>query len=118
MGVIKKQFFDVNGRIGRLDYLIRLIVASVTFGVLFFVNIMLISVHQTPPISVALSWVIIAASCIVSLVLMAKRLHDVNKTGWLALLLFVPVVGFILFLVMLFMPGSEDANNFGGAKSG
>ncbi|GAB2898489.1 hypothetical protein GCM10027046_30440 [Uliginosibacterium flavum] len=43
----------------------------------------------------------------------ALRCHDIGWSGWLSLLLFVPVANFILTLILLFMPGQEDDNEFG-----
>ena len=39
----------------------------------------------------------------------AKRLHDMNATAWLAPIVFVPVVGFIILLI----PGTTDTNQYG-----
>lgn len=118
MDKIKKYYFDLDGRIGRADYIIRIIIATIVLGVLSFLNVMLIAVHQIPPIAVALGGIIVIASVIISIVLMAKRLHDLDKTGWLSLLIFVPVVGFILFVVLLVIPGTAGPNNYGQVQSG
>ena len=37
----------------------------------------------------------------------ARRLHDINRTGWLQLFYFVPVVGWI-YLLYLFVQASEN----------
>jgi uncharacterized membrane protein YhaH (DUF805 family) len=42
-----------------------------------------------------------------------KRLHDVGKSGWLALLLFVPIANVILFGFLAFTPGVKGANEYG-----
>ena len=42
-----------------------------------------------------------------------RRLNDMNRTGWLSLLIFVPFVNLGLGLWLLFAPGSEGANNYG-----
>ncbi|NRA73828.1 MAG: DUF805 domain-containing protein [Rickettsiales bacterium] len=50
---------------------------------------------------------------LVYLPLMIKRLHDCNLSGWWILVVFIPFVGIILFLVVLFMPGTKKSNRFG-----
>lgn len=42
-----------------------------------------------------------------------RRLHDHDKTGWLFLLSFIPLVGWIFFLIMMLTPGTQGANSYG-----
>ncbi|MBN3738573.1 MULTISPECIES: DUF805 domain-containing protein [Burkholderia] len=47
-----------------------------------------------------------------------KRLHDIDKSGWWALLLVVPIVGAIaLFVMNGFIAGTPHANRFGEPPS-
>ncbi len=54
---------------------------------------------------------------ILTLHIYVRRLHDLDLTGWLILLTFVPVVGPYVGLAMaaglLFWPGDRDANTYG-----
>lgn len=43
----------------------------------------------------------------------ALRLHDCNLSGWWVLLMLVPYVGSLVGLVLLFIPGSREDNNYG-----
>jgi len=42
-----------------------------------------------------------------------RRLHDVNRTGWLALLWFVPVFGWVYLVLLLAQPGDQGDNSHG-----
>jgi len=43
-----------------------------------------------------------------------KRYHDRDKSGWWILILFIPLVGFIWFLIELgCLPGTPGPNRFG-----
>jgi uncharacterized membrane protein YhaH (DUF805 family) len=42
-----------------------------------------------------------------------RRLHDINKTGWLMLLGFIPVIGWILLIYWAVQPGDPGANQYG-----
>lgn len=42
-----------------------------------------------------------------------RRLHDVNASGWLLLLMFVPLVNLVLAIFLLFVPGTQGPNNYG-----
>jgi uncharacterized protein DUF805 len=51
------------------------------------------------------------------LALAAKRFHDVGKAGWSCLLLFVPLVGLIAFIYLLFARGEDRDNQYGPGRS-
>lgn len=42
-----------------------------------------------------------------------RRLHDLNMTGWLSLLILIPFLGLLFALYLLFAPGTAGANNYG-----
>ena len=48
-----------------------------------------------------------------SLALGARRLHDINRTGWWLLLLFVLVIGWIVLIVWAIKRGDEGPNKYG-----
>jgi uncharacterized membrane protein YhaH (DUF805 family) len=42
-----------------------------------------------------------------------RRLHDSDKTGWLLLIGIIPIVGTIIVIVLLCLPGTPGQNRFG-----
>jgi uncharacterized membrane protein YhaH (DUF805 family) len=44
---------------------------------------------------------------------LAKRFHDIEQSGWMSLLLFVPILGLFAPPVMLFMRGTDGPNAYG-----
>ena len=64
-----------------------------------------------------------ALSLLIDLVLMViglsalsvgvRRLHDTDKSGWLLLLGFIPIIGSIALIVLLALPGTRGQNRFG-----
>ena len=42
-----------------------------------------------------------------------RRLHDMDQTGWWYMLVFVPMIGWILVLCWLIFPGTVGPNKFG-----
>lgn len=54
------------------------------------------------------------AVLIPSLAIGARRLHDTNRSGWLQLLLIIPIVGFII-LVVFWCQRSGPDNRYGSA---
>lgn len=50
-------------------------------------------------------WIMLAA-CV-------KRLHDLGKSGWMALLSLIPIINFIIGIYMAFFKGEECDNQYG-----
>jgi uncharacterized membrane protein YhaH (DUF805 family) len=49
--------------------------------------------------------------------LAAKRLHDLDKSGWYALVLLVPVLGYLATIIYCgFQPGNGEDNRFGRGR--
>lgn len=44
---------------------------------------------------------------------LALRLHDTERSGWLSLILLVPVLGALLAIALLFIPGTPMDNEYG-----
>ena len=55
----------------------------------------------------------LVASMWFSLAQGVKRLHDLDKSGWLILLMFVPIVNALFGLYMLFADGTVGPNQYG-----
>lgn len=56
------------------------------------------------------------AFVIPSLAVFIRRLHDINKSGWLLLLCLMPYIGFfviLIFLIFCLQKGTEEENRFG-----
>ncbi len=101
------NIFTPNGRLGRVRYFYY----STLVGVVGMIGIMLASLLIN--ISPLVAGIIIAALYIAMIVLgvflAIQRSHDLNKSGWLSLLLLVPFA----FLYFYFAPGSKGTNHYG-----
>ncbi|TDO84024.1 uncharacterized membrane protein YhaH (DUF805 family) [Flavobacterium chryseum] len=53
------------------------------------------------------------ATLVPTLGAVVRRLHDVNKSGWFYFIAFVPLVGGIWLLVLLFTEGDRGTNQYG-----
>ncbi|MEM8652255.1 MAG: DUF805 domain-containing protein, partial [Pseudomonadota bacterium] len=62
-------------------------------------------------LSIPLWWINFAAN--------AKRFHDLDKSGWLQLIWFIPVIGpLISFIVLGFISGDHGDNDYGSPDNG
>ncbi|MBP5707801.1 MAG: DUF805 domain-containing protein [Alphaproteobacteria bacterium] len=48
--------------------------------------------------------------------LVARRLHDTNRSNWNVLWVLLPIIGWIVLLVYLCQPGDKKANRFGAPR--
>ncbi len=96
--------FSFEGRMPRLSYLLGGLAVTFVGGIVFALAAAL------GPVASAVATMVIA---IPAWRLSVMRLHDINLSGWFGLLLAVPIVGSLLSLVLLFIPGTEGGNDYG-----
>lgn len=105
------EVFSLEGRIGRLRYLAWSLVLMATALALFGVAGMGFAISET--VGGVLLAIVGIGMLGISVLLGVQRLHDMGWSGWLWLLNLVPVVGGVLALLLLVVPGTAGANRFG-----
>ncbi len=108
-GYAELKFLSHEGRVGRLRYLAYTIgggfLINLAFGVLAAI---LIRIAPSLGAIVALAaWLPILWFMIITGI---KRAHDFGGNGWLSLVTFIPVIGFLLWVLI---PGSKSTNSYG-----
>ncbi|OOF86684.1 hypothetical protein BKG93_02140 [Rodentibacter ratti] len=53
-----------------------------------------------------------------ALAVSVRRLHDTNRSGWWLLINFIPLVGFIIFLVFMCLDSKTGDNKYGAYPKG
>lgn len=121
---------SIHGRFNRLSYiawfgLLHILVSviavalSVFFGVLNLNNLHL-SQHAMTSISGMgeIAYLLLSCFYLYGLaVIIIRRFHDRNKSGWLSLLLFIPIIQFFTLLYLLLARGEQHPNRFGHPRS-
>lgn len=122
------KFFALSGRIGRVRYLGY----SFAAGLLMFPVMIVLMVAAgmfTSAVGAAggrgaaaglgiMSMVVITGlSLAVTFILARRRLNDLGQTGWLGLLVLIPLIGLIFWLWLIFGPGDSDRNEYGPAPA-
>ena len=107
----------IPNRIGRLELLFWWAASIVGGGMMLSV---IAAITNTPvksyPLPLVQALVLISAS-IVMLKAVLSRLHDIGRSGWSLLFMFVPLVNFLMVLFVVIMPGQEKANLYGAPVS-
>lgn len=91
LDIITKHFFDFNGKEGRKVYW------------LFVLNCFIVS-FILGLISSTISYIFSLVVLLPSLGILVRRLHDAGFSGWFALLLLVPVIGWIAVVILACLP--------------
>lgn len=60
-----------------------------------------------------ISWAFSVATLLPSLAVGARRLHDINKSGWLQLIWIIPILGWIYMIYLLVQKGDAGDNQYG-----
>jgi len=104
-----KRYVDFKGRTSRSGfwfYILGAIVVAILASVLDSIVGMGIF---TPLLSLA--------SIIPAIAIYARRLHDINKSGWWQLIVLIPLVGVIVLIVWFATKGDQDKNRFGAVPT-
>ena len=96
--------FSFEGRIGRVDFIYAFGSAIVTPIIIVVVTA---NVVEDEELTIFVSLILAISSLWYLLAQGAKRLHDINLSGW------VQVVYPIAFFLMIFKPGDPNDNQFG-----
>ena len=114
---INHKVYITEGRIGRMDYFIRTILWGLLGLVIYGIPVAIFNIACSPDTAATLDaiWYLVffVFSLPGSVMLGIRRLHDLDKSGWWYLLLFVPLVNFFFALYMLFCKGTYGNNQYG-----
>lgn len=121
-GFNNRRFFDWHGRVSRVQFLaystFNALIALMLVALLFvmiggFQGMVNASSEQLPMSLLGASSVGVAVLFYLQLAVSKRRFNDLNKTGWLALLMLVPGVNILVYLYLLAVEGTADANYYG-----
>jgi uncharacterized membrane protein YhaH (DUF805 family) len=100
------NYFNFSGRATR---------AENWWWVLFtIVSLMALTIVETVSgLPNVLSGIFRLATLIPSLAVGARRLHDINKSGWWLLLMFAILIGWIILIVWAIKQGDREPNKYG-----
>ncbi len=109
---VLKQYADFKGRARRKEYWM-----FVLFNIIFSIAAMILdNVLGTAVEGVGYGPIYslyVLALFIPGLAVVVRRLHDVGKSGWMLLVLLIPIIGAIWLLVLFCTDSQPDSNKWG-----
>ena len=113
------KFLSVSGRIGRLRYLAYLMGSALLLNLVAALLLgSLTTAGDDTGIAVTLTVILYyIAPAIPAFIYAVRRLHDLDKTGWLSVLFIIPIINLLLGLYLIFASGTKGANSYGPAPA-
>ena len=107
---IKKKYADFSGRAARSEFWWFVLFGILGGIVTTIIDIMILgySIESYGPVNIIFSVVLILPAIAVT----ARRLHDVNRSGWWQLIE-LTIVGILLILVWNVTEGEKKKNKYG-----
>jgi len=97
---LQKKYVDFSGRAGRAEF---------WYWTLFALVVTVIANAISPTLGTLVSLALLLPGLDVGV----RRLHDLNQSGWLMLIVFIPVLGALGLLVWFTQKGTEGSNEYG-----
>lgn len=104
-----KKYAVFNGRAARPEFWWFALCNAIAFAVIYLV----VGIIAGRGTGQAVSDLYSLAVFLPSLGVIIRRLHDTNRTGWWYLLVFIPVIGWIVLIVFLATASDPGSNNYG-----
>lgn len=102
-----KQWKNFGGRSERREYWIFVLVN-------FAISVALATIDQLiSPESGVISGIYALLIFIPGIAVAIRRLHDIGKSGWMQLVILIPLIGWIWFLILMVREGDIGVNQYG-----
>lgn len=101
----KSKFFSSEGRLNRMPYFLRSLI-------IWFLALIGAGLTSTGILAI-IGLPILIGCAVANIMITIRRCHDLNKTGWLTLSLFIPYLCIIPALYFLLAKGTTGPNKYG-----
>jgi uncharacterized membrane protein YhaH (DUF805 family) len=102
-----------KGRLSRIGFLIAHVYIFAYFALAFLIAILGRGSAVANSIVFLLGGLGVLMIMILPFFFYARRWHDINQSGWLALLLLIPGAAVPIAIILLIIPGTRGANQYG-----
>lgn len=109
---VLRQYSDFNGRARRKEYWMFVLFNMIfAFIAIVLDNLMGLTIGEIGygPLYGLYALIVLIPGLAVGV----RRLHDTGKSGWMMLLVFIPLIGGIWLLVLMIMEGDQGDNQYG-----
>jgi uncharacterized membrane protein YhaH (DUF805 family) len=111
LGVLKK-YADFSGRARRKEYWFFVLFNLIISCVLSVIDVFVGTYNAAAGIGI-LAGLYALAVLIPGIAVTVRRLHDTGRSGWWILIVLIPLVGWIVLLVFMFLDSQPVTNAYG-----
>ena len=105
------KFFSPGSRLNRLRYWAHAMLATIPFYIVLGIGAFL--AIQVSVVFWGIAVLAYIAILVFGFILIIQRLHDLDKSGWLSLIILVPLANLFLLVFLIFFKGTEGRNKYG-----
>lgn len=112
------KYATFKGRAGRAEYAywyIFVVISYLLYRSLITASGLFVNEESNEPfidIVSCIYFIFVLGMILPSFAVSVRRLHDMGKNGWWSLILFIPLFGFILWLILVLDDGDQHANKY------
>ena len=104
-----QNYVNFSGRACRSAYWFWILFTFIVSVVANIIDVALLAALGLPILGLIWSLAVILPSIAVGV----RRLHDLDKSGWWILSGFIPIIGWIVFIIWACTKGTDGTNRFG-----
>ncbi|RYG87752.1 MAG: DUF805 domain-containing protein [Alphaproteobacteria bacterium] len=109
------RYFDFSGRSRRAEYWLYALVVVVATIAAVLADV---AIFEKAPGSGFLYGIIALVHLVPTIAVNVRRLHDIGKSGWWYLLIFIPLIGAILLIIWACRDSAPGDNRYGPNPKG
>ena len=110
--VILNKYAKFSGRSSLAEYWIFFL-ATIILNIIISILSCITFIHG---LMVFLKWAVSVALIVPNLAIGVRRLHDIGKGGGWICINFVPLIGWIWFIILMVQKGEAGSNRFGNPE--
>lgn len=103
------RYIDFNTRSSRSEYWYWVLFVIILSVVASLIDSLLFGTDTMGP----LRGLVTLGLLIPGIAVGVRRLHDIDRSGWWYLIIFIPLVGFLVLIYWFVQPGTSGSNQFG-----
>jgi len=110
--------FKLSGRRNRTNYIVFQIILILIFATIWVINQILNATNSFGVVQwlfLIPTIIIYAAISVSAFIAGAQRCRDLGWPGWAVFLTILPLAGYVLWFLLLVLPGNKGANKYGKA---
>lgn len=114
IGICFSKYVDFSGRARRTEYWYWVLFTVLLSACMSILDVVIFPRDEWGPLYTVAN----VATFLPSIAVCARRLHDIDRSGWWQLLWLIPVVGWIVLLVWAVQKSDSGPNRFGDSPLG